>query len=77
MKIKDMKNIPIRMVAELLGKNEQFVRLGLQRGALPIGTAVKTSSAYSYHVSYNLLENYVGKERIESYEAQKEMEECY
>ena len=76
MKLKDMKNIPIRTVAELLGKNEQFVRLGLQRGALPIGSAVQTSTEYSYHISYELLKNYVGEERIESYEKSK-MEECY
>ena len=46
--------------AKLLGKSEQFIRLGLQRQVLPIGTAVKTSSKWSYHISDKLLKDYVG-----------------
>lgn len=70
-KLEDMKNIPISIVAEILGKNEQFVRLGLQRNQLNIGTAVLTSTQWSYHVSYNLLKNYVGVERLNDYENKK------
>lgn len=29
------KNISIKKAAHLLGKSEQFVRIGLQRGVLP------------------------------------------
>ena len=66
--LKNMKDIPVRVVADLLGKSQQFVRLGLQNQRLPIGTAVQTSSQWTYHISYELLKNYVGLERIEDYE---------
>lgn len=66
-----MKNIPTKIVAEILGKNEQWVRLGLQRGQLPFGVAIQTSSQYSYHVSYEKLKEYVGEERILNYEENK------
>lgn len=73
MKLSEMPNIPTRVVAQILGKNEQWVRLGLQRNQLPFGSAVQTSSQYSYHVSYELLKNYVGEDRIKAYESKKEL----
>lgn len=76
MKLKDMDNIQITVVSELLHKSPQFVRIGLQQQRLPIGSAVKLSTEWTYHISYELLKNYVGEERIESYEKSK-MEECY
>lgn len=68
--LKDMKNIPINIVADMLGKSQQFVRIGLQQQRLPIGSAVKMSSEWTYHISYELLKNYIGKEQIEKYEEQ-------
>lgn len=56
-----MKNISVKEAAEILGVSQQFVRIGLQRGVLPIGTAVKMSSRWTYHISPKLLEEYVGK----------------
>lgn len=47
----DLKNISIKQAARELGKCEQFVRVGLQRGTLPFGLAVKNKSKYSYHIS--------------------------
>ncbi len=67
-KLKDMKNIPIQIVAELIGRSQQYVRIGLQQQRLPIGSAVQMSSEWTYHVSYELLKNYVGIERINEYE---------
>lgn len=67
-KLKEMKSIPIRVVADILGKSQQFVRIGLQQQRLPIGSAVQTSSEWTYHVSYELLKNYIGEERIKRYE---------
>lgn len=75
MKLSEMPNIPTKIVAEILGKSEQWVRLGLQRGLLNFGTAVQTSSQYSYHVSYEKLKEYVGEERLLNYEKSK-MEKC-
>lgn len=54
-------NIKVSEVARLMGKSEQFVRIGLQRGLLPIGTAIKTGTKYSYYISPKLLEEYIGK----------------
>lgn len=69
--LKNMRDIPISTVAEILGKSQQFVRIGLQQQRIPIGSAVQTSSQWTYHVSYELLKKYVGSERIENYEKQK------
>lgn len=60
--MKPEKNISIKEAAEILGKSQQFVRVGLQTERLPFGVAVKTSSKYSYHISPKLLEEYIGKE---------------
>lgn len=67
-KLKEMKSIPIQIVAEILGKSPQYVRIGLQMQRLPIGSAVKMSTEWSYHISYELLKNYIGIERLEEYE---------
>ncbi len=58
------KNISVRKAAEILGVSQQFVRIGLQRQLLPIGTAVKMSSRWTYHISPKLLENYVGEKGV-------------
>lgn len=66
--MKDLKNIPVQVVAEILGVSPQFVRVGLQQKTLPIGSAVKLSSKWTYHISYELLKNYVGEEKLLKYE---------
>lgn len=55
-----LKNIPVTVAAQRLGKSEQFVRVGLQRNRLPFGTAVKLSSRFTYHISPKLLDEYIG-----------------
>ena len=45
----------------LLGKSEQFIRIGLQRGILPFGYAVKMSSKWTYHISDYKISEYIGK----------------
>lgn len=67
-RLKNMKSIPVNVVAEIIGKSPQFVRVGLQQQRLPIGSAVQMSSEWTYHISYELLKNYIGIERIEEYE---------
>lgn len=54
------RNISVKKAAEILGVSQQFVRIGLQRERLPIGTAVKMSSRWTYHISPKLLREYVG-----------------
>jgi len=55
-----VSNIKVSDAARILGKSEQFVRVGLQRNILPIGTAVQMSSKWTYHISPKLLEEYSG-----------------
>ena len=55
-------NVSVAEAARILGKSEQFVRIGLQRNILPIGTAVRMSSRWTYHISPKLLKEYVGGE---------------
>lgn len=50
----------VKECAELLGVSEQFVRLGLQRGRLPFGHAVKLSSRWTYHISRFQVYEYLG-----------------
>lgn len=51
----------VKEAAKLLGKSEQFVRIGLQRGILPFGYAVKMSSKWTYHISEHKIYEYIGK----------------
>ena len=66
--MKELKNIPVQVVAEILGVSQQFVRVEKQKKTLPIGSAVKLSSKWTYHISYELLKNYVGEEKLLKYE---------
>ena len=52
--------ISVSEAAKLLGVSPQFVRIGMQRGTLPIGSAVKMSSKWTYHISEKLLKEYIG-----------------
>lgn len=54
------KSISVKEAAKIMGKSEQFVRVGLQRGLLPFGQAIKMSSIYTYYISPKLFEEYVG-----------------
>lgn len=54
-------NVKVSDAARNLGKSEQFVRVGLQRNLLPIGTEVQMSSKWTYHISPKLLKEYVGE----------------
>ncbi|WP_300304626.1 hypothetical protein [Anaerosolibacter sp.] len=54
------KNISVKKAAEIMGKSQQFVRVGLQRGLFPFGTAVKMSSIWTYYISPKQFYEYVG-----------------
>ena len=56
-----MERISVKDTATLLGVSEQYIRIGMQRGWLPIGSCVKMSSRWTYHISPHLLEQYTGK----------------
>lgn len=46
-----MKKITPDQAALIMGCSAQFVRIGLQRGLLDIGDAVKMSSKWTYNIS--------------------------
>lgn len=50
----------VKECAELLNKSQQFVRIGLQRGILPFGYAIKMSGRYTYHISKHKVYEYLG-----------------
>lgn len=70
----EAQKISIKEVSKILGASDQLVRVGMQRGLLPIGVAVQiTNNNYTYHVSRKLLEEYIGKEVVDNfYEDRKE-----
>ena len=53
-------HLSVIKAAEIMGKSQQFVRVGLQRGLLPFGTAVKMSSMWTYYISPKKFCEYVG-----------------
>ena len=53
--------ISVSEAAKLLGVSQQFVRIGMQQGRLPIGTAVKMSSRWTYYICEEKLEDYMKK----------------
>lgn len=55
-----MEQISVKKAAEKMGKSQQFVRIGLQRGLLPFGTAVKMSSIWTYYISPKQFYDYIG-----------------
>lgn len=46
-----MNRLSVSKTAELMNVSEQFIRVGLQKGQLPFGYAVKTSSKWTYFIS--------------------------
>jgi hypothetical protein len=53
--------ITVVEAAKIRHVSDQFVRVGLQRNVLPIGTALKMSSKWTYQISAGLLEKYSGE----------------
>lgn len=56
--LRPAKRVKVKDAAERLGVSEQYIRIGLQTGRLPFGTAVKMSSKWTYHISETLLFEY-------------------
>lgn len=54
------EKMTIKEAAKLLDKSELFVRLALQKGIFPFGTALKMSSKWTYYISRIKLYEYVG-----------------
>ena len=54
------KILPVEAAA-ILHASPQFVRVAMQQEKLPIGTAIKMSSIWTYNISEKLLAEYSGK----------------
>lgn len=54
--------VTVKRAAEILGKSQQFVRIGLQRNILPFGIAMQMPGkiTYTYHISPKKLCDYAG-----------------
>lgn len=64
----NVNRIGTRTAARCLGKSEQFVRIGLQRGLLPFGNAVPgTGSNWNYYINPFKFREYVGAERFNEF----------
>lgn len=55
-----MKKITIMEASKLMHKSAQFIRIGLQTGRLPFGSAVKVSTRWNYIIYPELFYKYLG-----------------
>ena len=67
-----VERVKIREAAELLGVSQQFIRIGMQRNQLPIGTAVKLSSRWTYYIPRERLNAYLKGQDIKNRSAATE-----
>lgn len=52
--------LSVKEAAELMGADQQFIRVAMQRGHLPFGCALKKSSQYTYYISVQKFAEYTG-----------------
>lgn len=56
----ETERIKVAEAAQILKVSQQFIRIGMQQERLPIGTAVKMSSQWTYLISAKMLQEYTG-----------------
>lgn len=66
--------IKVTEAAAVLHVSDQFVRIGMQRGILPIGTALKMSTKWTYQISPKMLAEYSGADLEKELKAIREKE---
>lgn len=74
----EIKKVPVKVAAYILGKSEQFIRCGLRYGKLSFGVAVSTNpnkknATYSYHISPKKFMEYTGYTADEIFNAAKKL----
>lgn len=52
--------VSVAEAAAILETSQEYVRLAMQKGVLPIGSAAKMSTRWTYHISPKLLAEYAG-----------------
>lgn len=67
-------SMTVAEVASIMNKTPSFVRIGLQRGTLPFGTAqiMPRSNKYTYYISPALFYAYIGQPLPEKYKEKEE-----
>lgn len=55
------RNLTVAEAAEMLGKHQQTIRIGIQTGQIPIGVAIKCrgSSKYTYQIPLSRVKAYL------------------
>lgn len=68
-------SMTVAEVAEIMEKTPSFVRIGLQRGTLPFGTAqiMPRSRKYTYYISPVLFFQYIGRPLPDKYKEKEEI----
>ena len=56
----EVKSVFIKEASQLMGKSEQFIRVGLRNKRLPFGVAVQLSTQWTYYISPKLFYEYIG-----------------
>ncbi|MCI8272694.1 MAG: hypothetical protein HFJ55_01250 [Clostridia bacterium] len=56
----ETKSISVKEASKLMGKSEQFIRIGLRNNRLPFGVAVQLSAQWTYYISPKLFYDYIG-----------------
>lgn len=63
-----LKKISVKEAARCMGKSDQFVRIGLQRGLLPFGRAVPgTGRCWNYYINPDKFKEFVGVEQFNAF----------
>lgn len=63
-----LKKISVKEAARCMGKSDQFVRIGLQRGLLPFGKAVPgTGRCWNYYINPAKFKEFVGAEQFSDF----------
>lgn len=52
--------ITVKEAAEIMQCTPQMIRIGLQRGLFPFGTAIQMSRRYTYYISREKVYQYLG-----------------
>lgn len=55
-----MNRLTVSQTAKLMNVSEQFIRIGLQKGVLPFGYAVKMSNQWTYFISSKKFTEHTG-----------------
>ena len=76
MQEKSIKNMTVPEAAKEMGKSQQYIRIGIQRGVFTFGIAqiMPNSQKYTYYISPVLFYKYIGKPLPSKYKDNEEVE---